>query len=79
MFWLRNEKIFFSYALLSEGLQPGSLWVPYGLAHVNKMKQIEEEGADPGFLPRGQIYKGGFELKSAPDNFIVYADFLYSS
>ena len=23
------------------------------------------------------MYKGGFELKSAPDNFIVYADFFY--
>ena len=54
------RKIIFSYALLSEGLQPGSLWVPYGLAHVNKMKYIEEAGADPGFLPRGQRTSDSF-------------------
>ena len=28
-------------------------WVPYGLAHVNKIKQMVEAGADTGFLASG--------------------------
>ena len=35
------------------GVQPGSIWVPYGLAHVNKIKQIVESEVDPGFLDKG--------------------------
>ena len=34
-------------------VQPGSIRVPYGLAHVNKIKLMGEAGADPGFLARG--------------------------
>ena len=34
-------------------VQPGSIWVPYGLAHINKIKLMVEAGADPGFLVRG--------------------------
>ena len=33
-------------------VQPGFIWVPYGLAHINKIKQMVEAGADPGFLAR---------------------------
>ena len=54
-------------------MQPGSIWVPYGLAHVNRIMSIIEAGADPGFL----LYKGGFDLKIIPDNLIVYADFFW--
>ena len=34
-------------------VQPSSIWVPYGLAHVNKMKSMVEAVADLGFLARG--------------------------
>ena len=34
-------------------VQPGSIWVPYGLAHVKKKKKMVEAGTDPGFLARG--------------------------
>ena len=33
-------------------VQPGSIWDPYGLAHVNKIKYMVEAGADLGFLAR---------------------------
>ena len=36
-------------------VQPGSIWVPYELAHVNKIKMVEA-GADPGFLAMGFIF-----------------------
>ena len=34
-------------------VQPGSIWVPYGLAHVNKNKINGRSRGDPGFLARG--------------------------
>ena len=40
-------------------VQPGSIWVPFGLAHVNKIKYIVDAGADPGFLARGSnLHRG---------------------
>ena len=40
-------------------VQPGSIWVPYGVAHVNKMV---EAGADPEFLARGFKFTKGFSI-----------------
>ena len=57
------------------GVQPGSMWVQCGVAHVNKIRLIVEAGADPGFLDRVFKFMKGFYLKIAPD-YLIFMLFL---
>ena len=59
-------------------VQTGSMWVPYGLAHVNKINGRSRGGSRISCL-RVQIYNEGFDFKIVPDNLIVYADFARKS